>query len=91
MVLERLSVDVEDELAPEFTDSYIKINSGFDAANLVNKGNWENRSGGTEGNSSLMVVGLVEGDIDGLVLSQVLGNQHVLLSIDKELKSLRSD
>ena len=38
-----------------------------------------------------MVVGLVEGDVDGLGLGKVLGNQYVLLTFHKELKGVGSD
>ena len=69
MVLEGLSVDVEDELA----QFQIEIDVGFDAAHLVNKDDWENLSGIIEGNACFVVVGLVEGDVDCLVFGKVLG------------------
>ena len=51
MVLEGLPVDVKDELSLILTSLLIKINSGFDAADIVREGGWECRSGGAEGNA----------------------------------------
>ena len=43
MVLEGLPVDVEDELS-ELTQFFVEIDSGFDAANFVLKGDRKNSS-----------------------------------------------
>ena len=87
MVLEGLPVDVEGEL----TDFLVEINSGFDAANIVRDGYRAYRSSGAKGNASFIEVGLVEGDVDCLVLGKVLGNQHVLLPSHEELEVVCPD
>ena len=70
VVLEGLPVDVEDELA----QFIIEVDSGLDAANIIRKGDWENRSNVAEGNASAILVGLVQSDVEGLVLAEVLGD-----------------
>ena len=89
MVLEGLPVDIEDKLSL-LTQFQVEIDGGFDAADLVREDSWEYRSSLAKGNACLGVVGLVEGDVDGLVLGKVLSNQHMLLSFNEELKCLRS-
>ena len=87
MVLEGLPIDVKGEL----TDFLVEIDSGFDAANIVRDGYRAYRSSSAEGNASLIEVGLVEGDVDCLVLGKVLGNQHVLFPSHEELEVVCPD
>ena len=82
MVLKGLPVDVEDELA----HFIVKINSCFDATNLVRKSDWENRNDIAEGNARFIEVCLVEGDVNCLALGMVLGNHPVLFPSHEELK-----
>ena len=70
MVLEGLPVDVEGELA----HFLVEVNSRFNAANVVREGDRENRSSGAEGNASFIFVGLVESDVNSLVLGEMLGS-----------------
>ena len=86
MVLEGLPVDVEGEL----TDFLVEINSGFDAANIVRDGYRAYRSSAAKGDACNFFVSLVEGDVDGLALCEVLSNQHVLHTFHKELECVGS-
>ena len=90
VVLKGLSIDVIDELSllPNFL---VKIDCGFDAAYIVRKGDWEDRSGCTQGNACFVVFGLVEGDFDSLVLTKVLGHQLMPYTINKKLEGVGPD
>ena len=90
MVLEGLPVDVKDELAL-LTLFQVEVHSGFDATNIVRKSDRESISNGAEGDTSFMVVDLIEGNVDGLGLGKVLGNQYVLLTFNKEFEGVGSD
>ena len=86
VVLKGLPIDVVDK----FAHFLIKIDCGFDATNIIREGYREDRSSVTEGNARFVEDGLVEGDIDSLVLSKVLGNQHMLNTFDEELERVGS-
>ena len=90
MVLEGLPVDVEDELT-HLALFLVKVDSGFYTIDLVTEGHREDRSNGIERDVSFVELGLVEGNVDGLTLSQVLGNQRVLHSFHEEVEGVGSD
>ena len=87
MILEGLPVDVKDKLAL----FHVEVDKGFDAADIVIEDDREDRGGITEGNATFFKLGLVESDLDGLTLGQVLGDKRVLLSVHEEVKGMRSE
>ena len=73
MVLERLAVDIKDELT-RLAQFLVEVNSGFYTTNFVLKHDWECGGSLAKGNACFVFVSLVEGDVYGLVLGEVLGD-----------------
>ena len=86
-VLEGLVIDFEEE----FTNVLIEVDFGFDAADIVRKGDREDRRGIAEGFASGVEVFLVESDVDGLTLGQVLGHKRVFHPPHEEVEVVGSD
>lgn len=86
MVFEGLSVDIEDKLT-QLTSFIVEIYCCFDAADFVNEGFREHRSGLAKW-YQFGEVGLVEFDFDGLTLRKVLGNKRMLNTFDEEVEGV---
>ena len=89
-VLEGLFIDVEDELA-HLTNILTKVDFGFNAADIVREDDWKHSIDVAEGFASAVEVGLVESEVDGLTLGQVLGHKRVLHPSHEEIEVVGPD
>ena len=86
VVLKGLLVHVVHELA----NFFVKIDFGFDAANIIREDDWEDGSNLKEGDARFVVVFLVEEDVESLVLGKVSNHERILLTVCEEPEDVGS-
>ena len=80
IVLKGLVIHVVHKL----TNFLVKIDFGFNTANIIREDDREDGSNLKEGDACFVEVFLVEGDVESLVLGKVLNNEHILLTVCEE-------